>query len=30
MEQKAFRLINIPFYLVNQLERIVNDTTALT
>jgi predicted AAA+ superfamily ATPase len=24
-EERAFRLINIPFYLVNQLERIVNE-----
>jgi len=30
MQQKPFRLINIPFYMVNQIERIVNDTTALT
>jgi len=29
-KEKAFRLINIPFYLVNQLERIVNDKTMVT
>ena len=25
-QEKAFQLFNLPFYLVNQIERIVNET----